>query len=175
MSGEAAERYYSRRVRRLAESRARREEWDFLASRLSRSELAGEVGPGWRPLVFELHGRLLTVDRTYRLYSVAEELGGLVVIARFGPSCHSAAMRLLQAARAAALATCELCGRGGTLRAQRLQLKTLCHDCWRSDRAAAATRGERYADAALAQLLSADDDHPSPEEIVAWLDELDAS
>jgi hypothetical protein len=174
MSGEAAERYYSRRVRLLAERRALHEEWDFLASRLDEDDLVGGVGPGWRALVLQLHDDLLAVDPGYRLYSAAEELGGLVVVARFAPPAQTHAARLIQAARAEALNTCEVCGQPGRLRRERGRMKTLCDDCWRSDRAAAESRGECYADAVLSQLMSRDRDHPSPEEILAWLDELDA-
>jgi hypothetical protein len=173
MAGEAAERYYSRRVRRLAELRARQEEWDFLARRLDDGEVAGNVGPGRHGIVLELHDHLLAVDPRYRLISVTEELGGLFVSARFAPSEQPRAARLIQAARSDALTTSEVCGQPGRLRPERLQMKTLCHDYWRSDRAAAEIRGERYADAALSQLVSSDGDHPSPEEILAWLDEID--
>lgn len=174
MSGEAAERYYSRRVRLLAELRARQEEWDFLACRLVDAEVANGVGSGWRALVLQLHDDLLALDPGYRLYSVTEELGGLDVIARFAPPAQARAARLIQAARAKALGTCEVCAQPGALRAERRQMKALCDDCWHSDRAAAESRGERYADAVLSQMMSRDRDHPSPEEILAWLDELDA-
>lgn len=174
MSGEAAERYYSRCVRLLGERRALQEEWDFLACRLSDGDLVVGVGPGWRALVRQLHDDLLAIDPDYRLYSVSEDLGGLVVTARFALPAQRRAARLIQAARAKALATCEVCGQPGRLRAERPHMKTLCDDCWRSDRAAAESRGERYAAAALSQLMSPDHDHPSPEEILAWLDELDA-
>jgi hypothetical protein len=174
MSGEAAERYYSRRLRLLAERRALQEEWDFLACRLGEADVVGGVGPGWRALVLQLHDDLLAVDPGYRLYSAAEELGGLMVTARFAPPAQAPAARLIQAARAEALGTCEVCGQPGRLRRERRQMKTLCDDCWRSDRAAAESRGERYADAVLSQLMSPDHDHPSPEQILAWLDDLDA-
>jgi hypothetical protein len=174
MAGEAAERYYSRRVRVHAERRARQEEWDFLARRLDDGDLVAGVGQGWRALVLRLHTDLLAADGSYRLYSVAEELGGLVVTARLAPPAQAEGARMIQAARAEALSTCEVCGQPGALRPERSQMKTLCVECWRSDRATAESRGERYADAVLSQLLSSDDDHPSAEEILAWLDELDA-
>jgi len=174
MSGEAAERYFSRRVRRLAEMRARQEEWDFLARCLTDTEIVAGVGPGWRSLVAGLHNDLLALDPSYRLYSVTEDLGGLTVIARFSTAVQVDAARLLQAARAEALRTCALCGQEGKLRPERPQMKTLCDECWSSDRAASASRGERYADAVLSLLMSPDQDHPSPEEILGWLDEVDA-
>lgn len=173
MSGEAAERYYSNRARLLADRRARQEEWDFLAVRLDKTELADGVGIGWRELVLKLHHDLLVQDPGYRLYGIEEQLGGLVVIARFASAAQEPAARLLQTARAAALATCEVCGEAGVLRSERVQMKTLCDDCWTSDRTAAESGGERYADAVLARLLSADQNHPSPEEILAWLEDLD--
>jgi hypothetical protein len=174
MSREAAERYYSRRMRLLVERRARQEEWDFLARRLADGELTDRVGRGWHALVLNLHQELVHVDPDYRLYIVEEDLGGLVVTARFARAAQVRAARVIQVARAEALATCEVCGLSGALRADRRRLKTLCNACWTGDRAAAAARGERYADAVLAQLLSSDKDHPRPEETLAWLDALDA-
>jgi hypothetical protein len=175
MKGDAAERYYSKRVRTLSERQARRQEWDFLASRLEQAEIVDRVGPGWHELVLTLHADLLALDSNYRLYAVEEELGGLVFTARVARRAQIAAARRIQATRAEALATCEVCGATGKLRAERSTMKTLCDACWHSDRAAAARGGERYADAVLATFLSGDEDHPSPEETLAWLDELDAS
>lgn len=175
MDGHSAERYYSRRVRRLDERRARQEEWDFLASRLIATEITEGVGPGWRPLVHNLHDQLLELDPNYRLYSVGEVSGGLDFVARTSASTQGEAARRIHAARAEALDTCEACGDSGTLRPERLQMKTLCDECWVADRTAATARGERYADAVMAELLSSDPDHPSAEEILHWLDELDAS
>jgi len=174
MSAQAADDYYSRRARILAERRAYQEEWDFLARRLDDRTLVDGVGHGWWPIVRDLNARLLALDPDFRLFSIEEEHGGLTINARFTSLAQMDAARLIQIARAQALATCELCGQPGALRAERLQMKTLCDDCWTSDRAAASQRGERYADAVLAQLLSADDDHPSPEDTLAWLDDLDA-
>jgi hypothetical protein len=175
MSGDAAERYYSRRMRLLDERRALQEEWDFLARKASSEWLVDNIGPGWRPIVVRLHEELLELDPDYRLESVGEELGGLFFVARFSLAKQTAGASLVQAARTDALASCELCGETGVLRSERPQVKTLCDVCWSADRACAERRGERYAAALLTQLLSADDDHPSPEEVVAWLDELDAS
>jgi len=175
MPGEAAELYHSRRLRRLVERRARQEEWDFRASELSPVEVTDGVGRGWHPLVRGFHEQLLVADPTYRLYSVEEALGGLLYVARFEHGAEDGAARLVQEARAQAFVTCELCGREARLRARRPQVKTLCDDCFAADRAAAAVGGERYADAVLGQLMSADDDYPSPEETLAWLDVLDGA
>lgn len=173
MDRQAAERYHAQRMRRLAERRARQEEWDFAATTLAETEIADAVGSGWRPLVLNLHRQLLELDPSYRLYSVGEELGGLSFIARTEATVSARAARLIQAARAEALTTCEVCGDSGHLRAERPNMRTLCDECWQGDRQAAAERGERYADAALAFVLSNDDDYPSPEETLAWLDAFD--
>lgn len=175
MRGDAAERYYAQRARLLGERRARQQEWDFLACKLDPSELVDRVGLGWHPIVHALHRELLVLDPDYRLYAVEEELGGLVFCARVGPEAQAQAARLIQAARAEALTTCEVCGSPGGLRPERMTMRTLCDECWRSDRIAAARAGERYADAVLATFLTGDDDHPSPAETLAWLGELDAS
>jgi len=175
MSIDDTENYFQQRARRRAEARARREEWDFVARHLSDSEIVAGVGPGWRPLVLAMHQDLLTVDPDYRLYSVEDDLGGLVVVARFAAAAQVDAARRVQAARAQALSTCVLCRQLGRLRPERLQMKTLCDQCWSSDRAAAESRGERYADAVLSQLMSPDRDHPSPDETLAWLNHLDGA
>lgn len=174
MSGDAAERYYSRRVRLLSERRARRQEWDWMACHLEDLEIVDEVGPGWRSLVLELHAALLELDPGYRLYEVAEDLGGLVFIARVADERAAEGARLIAAARTLAFETCENCGHAGCLRPERRQPKTLCRPCWSADRATAAMHGERHADVVLARLLSSDDDHPSVAETLTWLDELDA-
>lgn len=162
-------------MRLLEERRALQEEWHFLARKASSGLLVDNIGPGWRPIVLRLHQQLLEVDRDYRLESVGEELGGLFFVARFSSARQVGGASLIQRARSEALATCELCGEPGVLRGQRPQLKTLCEVCWNADRTCAATRGERYATALLTQLLSADEDHPPPEEVIDWLDELDPS
>jgi hypothetical protein len=168
-TGDGAERYQARRSRQLAERRARQEEWDFQASRLTDADVVDQVGRGWRPLVRGLHRDLLRIDHHYRLYSIEEQLGGLRVVAKFARRAQAQADRRVQAARAQAFATCEACGHGGWLRPRRPQMKTLCDECSAADRAAAENQGEPYADAALAYFMSGDRNYPPPEETLAWL------
>lgn len=175
MSGDDAERYYSRRMRLLEERQAIQQEWDFLARYIEPDAILESVGPGWHALVLGLHDELLRLDPDYQLHAFGEERGGLYFGARFSPDAERDCTRVVQAIRARALITCELCAAPGVLRAARPQAKTLCDDCWISDRTCAASHGERYAAARMTQLLSCDEDYPSAEEVVAWLDELDAS
>lgn len=174
MEGEAAERYHSRRIRQLEEQRARRQEWDFLAAKLSDEEVTDCVPVGWRRLVLRLHHDLLRLDPSYRLLELGEDMGGLLIDANYTLPTGWNFTRRIHQARAEALATCEVCSADGRLRVERGHMKTLCDDCWIADRAAAAERGERYAEVVLDYLTSGDDAYPTPEETMAWLDSLDA-
>lgn len=100
------------------------------------------VGPGWGPLLDELHRQLLDLDADYRIETFRTHLGGLriAVADRFTPgdgdfdgAWTDAATQLTDAAELAAERTCERCGRRGTQRfrgeGRRIWIKTLCEDC----------------------------------------------
>jgi hypothetical protein len=161
--------YFARRAREDLNRAARHQEWDYQATALSADEIAGHVGPGWRPLARQLHHDLRCLDPHYRLFQVKEKLGRLRFYADFAGPFTSECHRRVAAAVAKAAKTCEVCGGEGRLRTRRPWLETLCDACWAADRAAADERGERYAAIVLSYLLSGDPHHPTPDEIIEWL------
>ena len=158
--------YFSRRARERLDRDARHQEWDYRATALSANELAGDVGPGWRPIVRELHHNLRSLDPGYRLFQVKEKLGRLRFYASFAGPFTGECQRRVAAAATEAARTCEVCGDRGRLRTRRPWLKTLCDACWAADRAAAEEHGERYAAIVLSYFLTGDADHPTPDEVV---------
>ena len=167
-----AARYFARRARKLKDRAALAEEWYFLARVLDDDGVADRVAVGWRPLILDLHSRLLELDGDYRLMSVVERRGRLEFVAVYGDHVAEPADLLVAATRAKAAATCIVCRGRARLRRQRPTPKTLCDLCFAADRSLAAERGEAYTNAALACLTSSDPDHPSADEIVSWLGPL---
>ena len=98
------------------------------------------AGPGWRPILEQLHDRLLAVDPNYRLHQVKEKLGILrIYAAEEAYAARPVVGAQIEAAIAQAVsesaATCERCGRPGRLRSDlewrrlRHYLLTLCDRC----------------------------------------------
>jgi hypothetical protein len=86
-------------------------------------------GPGWTPILDELHRQLVLLDPGYRLLQVKEKLGHLRVYAGFERSVADECQRLVREAEARAARTCERCGQPGQLRQDRRWRLTLCDDC----------------------------------------------
>jgi hypothetical protein len=107
------------------------------------------VGPGWRPLLLNLHEQLLEVSPGYCVQQVKEKYGTLRVYLYTGllrrmatgsselPEPHEqerqkqeddAARRLVHAAEEESARICESCGNPGQPR-ERSWIKTLCDDC----------------------------------------------
>jgi hypothetical protein len=170
MSGDYARDYFTQRARRMLERHAVRQEWDYLARMQTKAMICDAISSSWRPIVCQLHRRLLTINPEYRLYGVREVDGGLVYDALFTqPDSSRLCRRLYTIARAEAARTCQVCGADARLRHERPRLKTLCDACLAADRVAARDRGERYARLVLDYLMSGDPQHPEPEETLAWL------
>lgn len=100
------------------------------------------VGPGWRPLLEDLHHQLLNLATDYRIETFRRHLGGLRIAVAdrftaddgdFDGAWTDAATRLTDATELAAERTCEPCGQPGTPRfrgeGQRIWIKTLCDAC----------------------------------------------
>lgn len=141
--------------------------FDYHASHVAELVLKGAVGPGWMPIVRDMHGVLIGFDPDYRLFEVKVNLGCLHVQAQFAPKAADPCFVVIATAVEQAAAACELCGRDGRLRVSRPNWKTLCDDCFQIDRQTAVEKGERFADLRLAQLLSGDPRFPAPEAIIA--------
>lgn len=88
-------------------------------------EVLDHVGPGWRPLLAQLHIALLLVHPTYQVFSVKEKFGGLRV---YLVEDTSASNRLIMMAEEKSLAICENCGQPGEPRPGGW-IKTLCNVC----------------------------------------------
>jgi hypothetical protein len=175
VAGEWAAAYHRERARQGRLRRARLEEWDYLAHTLAEQELARSVGAGWSRLVVGLHRSLLELDPDYRLYAVGERLGLLRYDVRLATPVETTGVRAIAEAQVTAATTCVVCTAPARLRVERPVPRALCGKCWSADRAAAHVQSERFAEALLSYLMSADPAYPGPEETLAWLDSLESS
>lgn len=86
------------------------------------------VGPGWTPILDELHGRLVALDPGYELLEAKQKFGALRFTARFAPAVNERCWELVAEAGCRASVTCELCGAPGQLR-DRSYVQVLCDRC----------------------------------------------
>ena len=105
-------------------------------------EWLDSVGPGWRPLLLDLHRELLAVVPDYRVSQVKEKFGLLRVYLAQEPSPQGPegtaarraggrgerARRIVHAAEERSGTICEACGAPGTPR-RGAWIKTLCDSC----------------------------------------------
>lgn len=161
--------YYRDWVRRLEARRARLGEWEFAAAEADTADLLLAVPAGWRPLVRDLHRSLLDVDPDYRFFDAVEDNARLRFLAEYSRGTEQAAHLVSEATRLST-SVCVVCAAAGERR-RRLRPEILCDACFAADRAAAAERGEWYANLALLYFKSCDPAHPSPDDLAAFLDE----
>ena len=111
-----------------------------------------DVGPGWRPLLLDLHEQLIEAGFSYELLQQKEKWGILRVYISVDGEEHAAfditipgagtltgrgkgsdtwdrAMVLVLAAEGKSRVICEDCGEPGVLRTERFWLRTLCDEC----------------------------------------------
>jgi hypothetical protein len=141
--------------------------FDYHAIDVADLVLEEAVGPGWMPIVRDMHGVLIGFDPDYRLFEVKESQGRLHVQAQFAPQAADPCFVVVATAVEQAAEACELCGEPGLLKVGRPYWKTLCDPCFRIDREIASEKGERFAELRLARLLSGDPRFPTPEAIIA--------
>lgn len=167
--------YFRRRRCEALDRRARCAEFDFIARALRPDDITADVPVGWRPLVRDLHRRLLEESPFYRLVQIEKRVGELRVYARYSPLASRECKVAIAAAVYAARVTCEVCSAQGKPRDRPTGPVVLCASCFAADRAAANERGERYAGFVLDYLRSGDPDHPDPEELEAFFLKLSTS
>lgn len=116
-------------------------------------DLERDVGPGWRPLLAELHAELTEAGIGYEALQCKEKWGILRVYIRVEGEWHPTfdltipgqgvitgtteegsdtwrrADAIVQAAEEKSRTICEDCGAIGTLRTDRFWLRTLCDAC----------------------------------------------
>lgn len=116
-------------------------------------DMENDVGPGWRPLLRELHQQLTGAGFSYEALQVKEKFGILRVYISVdgeehvtfdltipgvgtitgqpeqGSDTYSRAMELVYAAEEKSRVICEECGEPGRLRDERFWLRTLCDEC----------------------------------------------
>ncbi|MFI9724661.1 hypothetical protein ACIHFE_34410 [Streptomyces sp. NPDC052396] len=101
---------------------------------------AGTVGPGWAPLLDQLHRDLLALDPGYRIESFAVKFGGLrITVAdrfqggEFDGEFADRATALTDAAETASENTCDECGAPGRIRlrgdGQHVWMQARCETC----------------------------------------------
>lgn len=111
-----------------------------------------DVGPGWRPLLWELHEQLGNAGISYETLQAKEKFGTLRVYISVAGEWHPAfdltipgegtitwheggsetwkkAMDIVHAVEARSASICEDCGEPGILRTDRSWLRTLCEAC----------------------------------------------
>jgi hypothetical protein len=69
------------------------------------------VGPGWHPLLLQLHEQLVAREPDYRIADLKEKLGGVRI--HLAAALQPEVRALLAAAEAQSTATCEFCGAQG--------------------------------------------------------------
>lgn len=96
------------------------------------------VGPGWIPIIFSLHNKILSLVNDYKIYQIKEKFGGLRFYAY--PIVLDAASdqnkfhinqiynHLVQVAEKQSFLTCELCANPGKF-VQKNRYRTLCDNC----------------------------------------------
>lgn len=93
------------------------------------AQLGGQVGPGWEPIVDELHAKMLALDPGLRVDQVKEKFGGL----RYYYTPHAAPDYTLSPVvreyEALCARTCEWCGSIENVTTKGSWAKTLCPDC----------------------------------------------
>ena len=103
------------------------------------ARLGGQVGPGWEPLVDELHALVLALNPDVIVDQVKEKFGGLRYYVSHNPRTGSEAISaLIDEYEKRASETCEWCGASGITDGNGW-LKTLCpthREAW--------DRGERW-------------------------------
>ena len=116
-------------------------------------DMENDVGPGWRPLLHELHAQLTEAGINYEALQVKEKFALLRVYISVsgeshvtfdltipgagtitgqpeqGSSTYDRAMELVYAAEEKSRVICEDCGEPGVLRTDRFWLRTLCDEC----------------------------------------------
>ncbi|MET8646424.1 hypothetical protein [Streptomyces sp. NPDC004675] len=97
----------------------------------------GAVGPGWRPLLLQLHEQLLVLDPGYQLDDLKEKLGAVRIRITSTTAPAPAEMRaLVTAAEEQSATVCEFCGAPGRRRTRKdvteSWIKAACDDCHRA-------------------------------------------
>jgi hypothetical protein len=169
--GWRAERYFSNRLWIFLARRRCLEERGHRARTLNEWEFTQYVSAGWQRVAGDLYYRLLLLDYDFRLLALGAPAGELYIDAEFAPAVANECHAIVAATQRQALATCEVCAQPALRRVTRPQPRTLCRFCWRSDRATAEARGERYANVLLDHFCLPDTQAPVPSEVLAWLDE----
>lgn len=103
-------------------------------------EILGGVGPGWWPIIEELHKQLLTIDPDYTLGQVKEKFGQLRYYVTFKQyaerDSYSLGETAISLAEALSLRYCENCGTSNDVTTGGVRpeapyswVKTLCPTC----------------------------------------------
>ncbi|MCB1257619.1 MAG: hypothetical protein KDB26_10960 [Microthrixaceae bacterium] len=89
-----------------------------------------DVGRGWHSILITLDAELTEIDPTIAYVQIKERYGGLRVYStRPSEDAWNAVRRAKRRAQTAALATCESCGRAGTMHSRLGWYRTLCGSC----------------------------------------------
>lgn len=88
------------------------------------------VGPGWMPLIFDLHQQLIHFDSFYVIYQIKEKFGGLRYYAEPVDQKYSQSfISIIGEAEAKSLSACEICSKFAQTKKTNLIYRTLCDNC----------------------------------------------
>jgi hypothetical protein len=90
------------------------------------TDYKADVGPGWHPLLDQLHRELMLVDPGYRTVQVKEKFGNLRVY--IDTAAGDAAWNVISKFENLSSGICEACGKPGG-HTKTVWIKTLCDDC----------------------------------------------
>lgn len=93
------------------------------------AQLGGQVGPGWEPIVDELHAKLTARDPHLRVDQVKEKFGGLRYYFTPRDAQHYELDPIVREYEARCARTCEWCGSTENVSTEGSWLHTFCPVC----------------------------------------------
>ena len=98
-----------------------------------------DIGPGWMPIIFSLHNKILSLVNDYKIYQIKQKFGGLrfyaypIVFDAYSPEnkyhINQIYNHLVQSAEEQSLNTCELCSALAKVDKIGHRYATLCSSC----------------------------------------------
>lgn len=91
-----------------------------------------DCGPGWFPLIQELHENLFELDPNYLVLQVKEKFGGLryyISTTLADKASNDRIWGLIADAERKSQTICEMCGKPGIWRNDLHRIRTLCNRC----------------------------------------------
>ncbi|MDA0345532.1 MAG: hypothetical protein O3C54_06185 [Proteobacteria bacterium] len=101
-----------------------------------------DIGPGWMPIIFPLHNKILSLVNDYKIYQIKEKFGGLrfygypIVLDFYNPQSkyhvNQIYNHLVQSAEEQSFNTCQVCSASAKVHKINNRYITLCSTCVKS-------------------------------------------